>query len=164
MTIELMSGAAANVARATESTSATLAPLAEGACFFGDLLEAAAHGVAPNPLPVFPNGGTQPSIDGNDQTKRAAANGPLAPAPPVGVDSPGPSDPTAHLPAGGGQLSPGPGSSGVQPTAPEPTGATHSDLPVEFTQTILAQRIYQANSQTSTFADEFLMDTLNLER
>jgi Flagellar basal body rod FlgEFG protein C-terminal len=154
MTIDFVSGAA-NVARATESTSATLAPLAEGGCLFGDLLEAAAHGVAPNPpnpLPVFPDGGTQPSMDGKDQAKTATANGPLAPAPPVAGDSPGAPNPTAQLPAGGGQLSPGSGSTGGQPTAPE------------LTKMILAQRGYQADVKTITTSAELLMDTLILKR
>jgi flagellar hook protein FlgE len=34
----------------------------------------------------------------------------------------------------------------------------------EFTQMILAQRGYQANSKTITVADELLQDTLNLKR
>ena len=38
------------------------------------------------------------------------------------------------------------------------------DIAQEFTQMILAQRGYQANSKSITVADELLMDTLNLKR
>jgi len=38
------------------------------------------------------------------------------------------------------------------------------DIAQEFTQMILAQRGYQANSKTITVSDELLMDTLNLKR
>jgi flagellar hook protein FlgE len=38
------------------------------------------------------------------------------------------------------------------------------DMAKEFTQMILAQRGYQANSKTITVSDELLMDTLNLKR
>jgi flagellar hook protein FlgE len=38
------------------------------------------------------------------------------------------------------------------------------DIAYEFTQMILAQRGYQANSKTITVSDEILMDTLNLKR
>jgi flagellar hook protein FlgE len=38
------------------------------------------------------------------------------------------------------------------------------DIATEFTQMILAQRGYQANSKTITVSDELLMDTLNLKR
>ena len=34
----------------------------------------------------------------------------------------------------------------------------------QFTQMILAQRGYQANSKTITVSDELLLDTLNLKR
>ena len=38
------------------------------------------------------------------------------------------------------------------------------DIAQEFTQMILAQRGYQANSKTITVSDELLVDTLNLKR
>jgi flagellar hook protein FlgE len=38
------------------------------------------------------------------------------------------------------------------------------DIAQEFTQMILAQRGYQANSKTITVSDELLLDTLNLKR
>ena len=38
------------------------------------------------------------------------------------------------------------------------------DIAQEFTQMILAQRGYQANSKTITVSDEILVDTLNLKR
>ena len=38
------------------------------------------------------------------------------------------------------------------------------DMAREFTQMILAQRGYQANSKTITVADELLQDTLNMKR
>jgi len=38
------------------------------------------------------------------------------------------------------------------------------DIATEFTQMILAQRGYQANSKSITVADELLVDTLNLKR
>ena len=38
------------------------------------------------------------------------------------------------------------------------------DIAAEFTQMILAQRGYQANSKSITVADELLLDTLNLKR
>jgi flagellar hook protein FlgE len=38
------------------------------------------------------------------------------------------------------------------------------DIAHEFTQMILAQRGYQANSKSITVADELLVDTLNLKR
>jgi flagellar hook protein FlgE len=38
------------------------------------------------------------------------------------------------------------------------------DVALEFTQMILAQRGYQANSKTITVSDELLVDTLNLKR
>jgi flagellar hook protein FlgE len=38
------------------------------------------------------------------------------------------------------------------------------DMAQEFTQMILAQRGYQANSKTITVSDELLVDTLNLKR
>ena len=38
------------------------------------------------------------------------------------------------------------------------------DIAQEFTQMILAQRWYQANSKSITVADELLVDTLNLKR
>ena len=38
------------------------------------------------------------------------------------------------------------------------------DIAQEFTQMILAQRGYQANSKSITVADELLVDTLNLKR
>src|SRR4029453_12556393 len=38
------------------------------------------------------------------------------------------------------------------------------DIAHEFTQMILAQRGYQANSKTITVSDELLLDTLNLKR
>jgi flagellar hook protein FlgE len=38
------------------------------------------------------------------------------------------------------------------------------DMAQEFTQMILAQRGYQANSKSITVADELLLDTLNLKR
>ena len=38
------------------------------------------------------------------------------------------------------------------------------DIAQEFTQMILAQRGYQANSKSITVADELLLETLNLKR
>ena len=38
------------------------------------------------------------------------------------------------------------------------------DIAQEFTQMILAQRGYQANSKTITVSDELLVDTLSLKR
>jgi flagellar hook protein FlgE len=38
------------------------------------------------------------------------------------------------------------------------------DIAQEFTQMILAQRGYQANSKTITVSDELLLDTLNIKR
>ena len=38
------------------------------------------------------------------------------------------------------------------------------DIAQEFTQMILAQRGYQANSKSITVADELLVETLNLKR
>ena len=38
------------------------------------------------------------------------------------------------------------------------------DIAHEFTQMILAQRGYQANSKTITVSDELLVDTLNIKR
>jgi flagellar hook protein FlgE len=38
------------------------------------------------------------------------------------------------------------------------------DIAQEFTQMILAQRGYQANSKTITVSDELLVDTLQLKR
>jgi flagellar hook protein FlgE len=38
------------------------------------------------------------------------------------------------------------------------------DIAQEFTQMILAQRGYQANSKTITVSDELLVETLNLKR
>ena len=38
------------------------------------------------------------------------------------------------------------------------------DMAQQFTQMILAQRGYQANSKTITVSDELLVDTLNLKR
>ena len=38
------------------------------------------------------------------------------------------------------------------------------DIAQEFTQMILAQRGYQANSKTITVSDELLQETLNLKR
>ena len=38
------------------------------------------------------------------------------------------------------------------------------DIAQEFTQMILAQRGYQANSRSITVADELLVETLNLKR
>jgi flagellar hook protein FlgE len=42
--------------------------------------------------------------------------------------------------------------------------ASNVDIATEFTQMILAQRGYQANSKTITVSDELLVDTLNLKR
>ena len=38
------------------------------------------------------------------------------------------------------------------------------DIATEFTQMILAQRGYQANSKTITVSDQLLVDTLNLKQ
>ena len=42
--------------------------------------------------------------------------------------------------------------------------SSNVDIATEFTQMILAQRGYQANSKSITVADELLVDTLNLKR
>jgi flagellar hook protein FlgE len=41
---------------------------------------------------------------------------------------------------------------------------SNTDIATEFTQMILAQRGYQANSKTITVSDEILVDTLALKR
>ena len=62
----------------------------------------------------------------------------------------------------------------AQPTknAPRPTPVPNApssdqsnvDIAYEFTQMILAQRGYQANSKSITVSDELLVDTLSMKR